>query len=69
MLSSKYEKIPAIITIEEPRMIGHVILSLNIRTPIIPARPSEIGKWLNNGCFSELECFDKYEMTNDAQNT
>ena len=38
VLSSKYEKIPANITIEEPSMIGHVILSVNIRTPIMPAK-------------------------------
>ena len=40
VLSIRYERIPAIITIEEPSMIGHVMLSLNIRTPIMPAKPS-----------------------------
>ena len=38
MLSSEYEEIPASITIEEPMIIGQVKLSLNIETPIMPAK-------------------------------
>ena len=38
MVSSEYEEIPASITIDEPITMGQVKLSLNIKTPIMPAK-------------------------------